>query len=156
MPHTVGWRPFDFPIPFSPMLIRINFLLGFGFLVMLLFYFGFTYLVIAPVAAFAPGWAGIVAGAAVLISVGLTVQILSMAMSGMAGIATYPAGPNAMAIASQAAIVGGHGALGFAATGWFGGGSPPTDAGLLLIAALYGAGVAIGVREWRQRTAVVR
>ncbi len=136
------------------MLIRINFLLGFGFLVMLLFYFGFTYLVIAPVAAFAPGWAGIVAGAAVLISVGLTVQILSMAMSGMAGVATYPDGPNAMAIASHAAIVCGHGALGFAASNWFGGGPPPADLGLLLIVALYASGVTMAVVEWRQRRAV--
>ena len=133
------------------MLIRINFLLGFGFLVMLLFYFGFTYLIIKPVSAFAPDWAGIAAGAAILLSVGLTVQILSMAMSGLAGIATHPHGPDAMAIASQAAIVGGHGALGFAASTWFAGGVPPTDASLLLICALYAAGVAIAVIAWRQR-----
>lgn len=135
------------------MLIRVNFLLGFGLLVMLLFYFGFTYLVIGPLSAIAPGWARVAGGAAVLLSVGLTVQILSMAMGGMKGVATYPDGPNAMAIASQAAIVAGHGALGFAGASWIDAGLPPGDAGLLLVVALYATGVSIAVLEWRHRNA---
>jgi hypothetical protein len=138
------------------MLTRINFLLGFGLLVMILFYFAFTYLVILPLSAFAPDWAGIAGGAAVLISVGLTVQFLSMAMGGMAGVATYPKGPNAMAITSQAAIVCGHGALGYAAAAWFAGAPPPNVLGIALIGALYAAGVGIGTAEWRQRTAGAR
>lgn len=135
------------------MLTRINYLLGFGLLVVLLFYFGVSYLVIAPLTAIAPGWVKPVAGAAVLIASGLTVQILSMAMGSMAGVATYPKGPNAMAIASQAATVCGHGALGYAAATWAGGGPPPSDPGLALVGALYAAGVAVGILEWRKRAA---
>lgn len=138
------------------MLTRINYLLGFGLLVVLLFYFGVTYLVIVPMSAIAPGWVKPVAGAAVLIAAGLTVQILSIVMSSMAGVATYPRGPNAMAIASHAAIVCGHGALGYAAATWAGGGPAPSESGLAFIGALYAAGVAIGFLEWRQRTAGTR
>jgi hypothetical protein len=134
------------------MLTRVNFLLGFGLLVVILFYIAFSHLAIAPLSALAPGWVKPIAGAAVLITAGLTVQILSMAMSGMAGVATYPKGPNAMAIASQAATVCGHGALGYAAAAWLGGGPPPSESGLALIGSLYAAGVAIAILEWRQRT----
>lgn len=149
-------RASQLPVPAPLMLIRINYLLGFGLLVVLLFYFGVTYLVIAPVSAIAPGWVKPVAGAAILIASGLTVQILSMAMSAMAGVATYPQGPNAMAIASQAAIVCGHGALGYAAATWAGGGPMPSEAGLALVGGLYAAGVALGLLEWRQRAAGTR
>lgn len=135
------------------MLTRVNYLLGFGLLVALLFYFGFRYLAIAPLSAFAPDWVKPVAGAAVLISAGLTVQILSMAMSSMAGVATYAKGPSALAIACQAAIVCGHGALGYALASWLGGGVPPQDSGLALIGALYASGVGAGIIEWRQRAA---
>lgn len=133
------------------MLTRLNFLFGFGLLVLLLFYFVFGFLVIPPLASVARDWAGPVAGAAVLISVGLTVQILAMAMSGLAGVATYERGPDALAIASQAALVCGHGALAYGAASWLGGGPPPAASGLALIAVLYAAGVAIGILEWRRR-----
>lgn len=133
------------------MLTRLNFLFGFGLLVLLLFYFVFGLLVIPSLAGVARDWAGPVAGAAVLISVGLTVQILAMAMSGLAGVATYERGPDVLAIASQAALVCGHGALAYAGARWLGGGAPPAASGLALIAALYAAGVAIGILEWRQR-----
>ncbi len=136
------------------MFTRINFLLGFGLLVMILFYFAFSYLVILPLSAIAPDWAGIAAGAAVLASVGLTVQILSIAMSKLAGVATYRQGPNASAIASQAAMVCGHGALGYAMASWLGGGPLPNDIALALIGAFYAAGVAIGIRDWRQHATV--
>ena len=132
------------------MFTRINFLLGFGLLVMILFYFAFSYLVILPLSVIAPDWAGIVAGAAVLASVGLTVQILSIAMSKLAGVATYRQGPNALAITSQAAMVSGHAALGYAMASWLGGRPLPNDFALVLIGALYAAGVAVGIMDWRQ------
>jgi hypothetical protein len=134
------------------MLTRVNFLLGFGLLVVILFYFAFAHLAIAPLSALAPDWVKPVAGAAVLITAGLTVQILAVAMSAMAGVATYPRGPNVLAIASQAATVCGHGALGYAAATWMGGGPPPPESGLALMGALYAAGVAMAIVEWRQRT----
>ena len=135
------------------MFTRINFLLGFGLLVILLFYFAFSYLVILPLSAIVPEWTGLAAGAAVLASVGLTVQILSVAMSKLAGVATYRQGPNALAITSQAAIVCGHGALGYAMASWLGGGSLPNDIGLAMTGVLYAIGVAIGIRVWRQQAA---
>lgn len=138
------------------MLTRINYLLGFGLLVALLFYFGVSYLVIVPVSEIAPGWVRPIAGAAVLIASGLTVQILSMVMSSMAGVATYPQGPSAMAMAGHAAIVCGHGALGYALATWAGGGPAPSDPGLALTGALYAGGVAIGFLEWRQRASGAR
>jgi hypothetical protein len=133
------------------MLTRLNFLLGAGLLVLLAFYFAFSYVVLGPLSSVAPGWVRPVAGAAVLISVGLTVQILSMVMNGLAGVASYERGPGPLALASQAALACGHGALGFAAAGWLKQGVPPADAGLLLVALLYAVGVALGVLEWRRR-----
>lgn len=135
------------------MFTRINFLLGFGLMILIGFYFGFRYLVIAPVAAVAPDWVTIVAGAAVLASLGFTVQILAQVMSGMAGIATYPQGPGGAAIASQAAFVCGHGALAYGLATWLGNGPPLTGAGVALVWALYLAGVATSMLEWRRRRA---
>ena len=148
---TASSLPFHFTVH---MFTRINFLLGFGLLVMILFYFAFSYLVILPLSVIAPGWARIAAGGAVLVSVGLTVQILSIAMSKLAGVATYPQGPNALAIASQGAIVCGHGALGYAMASWMDGGPLPGDIALALIGALYAAGVAIGIRDGREHATV--
>lgn len=135
------------------MFTRMNFLLGLGLLLLILFYFGFRYLVIAPVAAFAPNWAMVVAGAAVLASVGFTVQILAQLMGTLAGAASYPQRPNAAAIASQAAIVCGHGALAYGASAWLREGIPLTPGGLLLVGGLYLAGVGLGLVEWRMRGA---
>lgn len=135
------------------MLTRLNFLLGFGLMVLIAFYFGFRYLVVAPVSALAPGWTGIVGGAAVLASLGLTVQILTQAMSHFSGIATYPQGPGGLAIASQAALVCGHGALFYGLAAWLGEGPPLSVAGVGLVGALYLAGVALGIAEWRQEKA---
>jgi hypothetical protein len=73
-------------------------------------------------------------------------------MGNMAGVASYERGPDALAIASQAALVCGHGALAYAAAVWSGEGQLPAASGLLLITALYAAGVAIGILEWRRRT----
>lgn len=133
------------------MFTRINFLLGLGLTLLLLFYFGFRYLVVAPVTLLAPQWATPVAGAAVLAGLGFTVQILAQLMGTLSGAGSYPHGPNAAAMASQAAIVCGHGALVAGASAWLRHGVPPGTWGLLSIAVLYATGVAIGIVEWRRR-----
>jgi hypothetical protein len=133
------------------MFTRINFLLGTGLLVLLAFYFVFSFGVLGPLAGVAQGWVKPVAGAAVLISVGLTVQILAKVMGNMSGVASYERGPGPLALTSQAALVCGHGALAFATASWLREGPPPSNPGLLLVALLYAAGVAIAIVEWRQR-----
>lgn len=137
------------------MLTRINFLLGFGLLVAIGFYFAGSYLVILPLSSIAPNWAKPVAGLAVLVSLALTVQILSTVVSGMEGVASYKEtdGPGALAVTSQAAIVCGHAGLGYIAVAFFFGGKPVTEMQLLVVAALYVAGIAIAIQEWRQRNA---
>jgi hypothetical protein len=137
------------------MLTRINFLLGFGLLVAIGFYFAGSYLVILPLSSIAPNWAKPVAGLAVLVSLALTVQILSTVVSGMEGVASYKEtdGPGALAVTSQVAIVCGHAGLGYIAVAFFFGGKPVTEMQLLVVAALYVAGIAIAIQEWRQRNA---
>jgi len=140
------------------MFTRINFLLGFGLLVVIGFYFVGNYLVVLPLSYIAPNWVKPIAGLAVLVSLGLTVQILSMAVSGMEGVASYTEtdGPGALALTSQAAIVCGHAGLGYIAVAFFTGGKPVTELKLLVVAALYVAGIAIAIQEWRQRNAETR
>lgn len=137
------------------MLTRINFLLGFGLLVAIGFYFAGSYLVVLPLSSIAPNWVKPVAGLAVLVSLALTVQILSTVVSGMEGVASYKEtdGPSALALTSQAAIVCGHAGLGFIAVAFFSGGKSVTELQLLVVAALYVAGIAIAIQEWRQRNA---
>jgi hypothetical protein len=133
------------------MFTRINFLLGLGLTLLLLFYFGFRYLVVAPVAWIAPQWATPVAGIAVLAGLGFTVQILAQLIGTLSGAGSYPQGPNAVALASQAAIVCGHGAVVAGASAWLRHGVPPGAWGLASIAVLYATGVAIGIVEWKYR-----
>jgi hypothetical protein len=137
------------------MFTRINFLLGFGLLVAIGFYFVGNYLVVLPLSSIAPNWAKPIAGLAVLVSLGLMVQILSMVMSGMMGVASYTDsdGPGALALTSQAAIVCGHAGLGYIAVAFFSRERPVTELQLLVVAALYVAGVAIAIQEWRERNA---
>lgn len=137
------------------MLTRINFLLGVGLLVAIGFYFVGNYLVVLPLSSIAPDWVKPIAGLAVLVSLGLTVQILSMVMSGMMGVASYTDtdGPVALALTSQAAIVCGHAGLGYTAVAFFSWKRPVTELQLLVVAALYVAGIAIAIQEWRQRNA---
>ena len=131
------------------MFTRLNFLLGFGLMVLIAFYFGVRYLVIAPVSAVAPGWTTIAAGVAVLASLGLTVNLLAQVIGKLGGVATYPQGPNAPAVASQAALICGHGALAYGVAAGLGEGPPLTATGLALVGALYLAGVAIALLDWR-------
>lgn len=137
------------------MLTRINFLLGFGLLVAIGFYFVGNYLLVLPLSSIAPNWVKPMAGLAVLVSLALTVQILSMVMSGMMGVASYTDtdGPGALALISQAAIVCGHAGLGYTAVAFFSGDRPVTELQLLVVAALYATGIAIAIQEWRQRNA---
>jgi hypothetical protein len=132
---------------------RINFLLGLGLLIQIVFYFAGTYLIVLPVSAVAPGWAAPAAGAAVLVAVGVTVQLLSMAMSELRGVALYAQGehPGTLVFISQAAMILGHVALVWAAGALLLRGEPVSQTTLLYIAALYVAGAAAGIRDWRQR-----
>ena len=140
------------------MLTRINFLLGFGLLVAIAFYFAVTYLVVLPLSSIAPNWVKPIAGIAVLVSLALTVQILSTVMNGMMGVASYTETDNsgALALTSQAAIVCGHAGLAYIAVAFISRGKPVTELQLLVVAALYVAGIAIAIQEWRQRNAESR
>ena len=135
------------------MFARINFLLGLGLLIQITFYFAGVYLLIPPLSAIAPDWVKPAAGIAILAAVGVTVQLLSMAMSSLRGIALYAKGerPGTLALTSQAAMILGHIATIYAASGLLIGGEPVADARLLIIAALYFAGAAVAIHEWRQR-----
>ncbi len=137
------------------MLTRINFLLGFGLLVAIGFYFAGNYLVVLPLSSIAPNWVKPIAGLAVLVSLALTVQILSTVVSGMMGVASYTDtdGAGALALTSQAAIVCGHAGMGYTAVAFLFWERPITELQLLVVAALYVAGIVIAIQEWRQRNA---
>ena len=140
------------------MLTRMNFLLAFGLLVAIGFYFAGNYLIVWPLSHIAPTWIKPVAGVVVLASLALTVQILSSVMNGMMGVASYTDtdGFGALAVTSQAAIVCGHAGLGYIAADFFSREKPVTELQLLAVAALYLAGIAIAIQEWRQRNAEAR
>lgn len=133
---------------------RINFLLGLGMLILITFYFAGIYLLVLPLSAVAPDWVKFAAGVAILAAVGMTVQLLSMAMGSLRGIALYAKGerPRMLAFISQAAMIFGHLCTIYAANGLIAGGEPIADTQLLIIAALYIAGAALAVLEWRRRT----
>ena len=135
------------------MFARINFLLGLGLLIQITFYFAGVYLLVLPLSAFAPGLVQPVAGIAILAAVGVTVQLLSMAMSSLRGIALYAKGerPRIATFVSQAAMLVGHIGTIYAASGLIVGGEPISETKLLLIAVLYATGVAMGIYEWKQR-----
>jgi hypothetical protein len=140
------------------MFPRINFLLGVGFLAAIGFYFAGNYLIVWPLSHIAPNWVKPIAGVAVLASLALTVQILSMVMSNMMGVASYTDTDRAGALAftSQTAIVCGHAGLGYMAVAFFSDERPVTELQLLVVAALYVSGIAIAIQEWRQRKAEAR
>lgn len=135
------------------MFARINFLLGLGLLILITFYFAVVYLLVLPLSAFAPGWVKPAAGLAILAAVGVTVQLLSMAMSDLRGVSLYEKAerPGALALLSQAAIIFGHVGSIYVATGLLTTGEPIAEGRLLIIAALYLAGAALAIQEWRQR-----
>ena len=135
------------------MFARINFLLGLGFLIQITFYFAGVYLLVLPFSAIAPGLVQPVAGIAILAAVGVTVQLLSMAMSSLRGIALYAKDerPRIATFVSQAAMLVGHIGTIYAASGLIVGGEPISETKLLLIAVLYATGVAMGIYEWKQR-----
>ena len=140
------------------MFTRINFLLGFGVLVAIGFYFAGNYLVVLPLSIIAPNWVKPIAGVAVLISLALTVNILSSVMNGMMGVASYTDtdGPGALALTSQAVIVCGHASLAYIAVAYFSREKHVTELQLLVVEALYMAGIAIAIQEWRRRNADAR
>ena len=137
------------------MFPRLNFLLGVGLLVLIIFYLVGTYVVVGPLSQLAPGWARFAAGAVVLIAVGLTVQFLAKTMTDMSGVANYgpDSRPGPASFMSQAALALGH--LGVLAMlyGLLANDRPAPLVEVGVIALLYLAGVAIAVGEWRRRRA---
>lgn len=148
----VSWGPVVVEYPPS-VFARINFLLGLGLLIQITFYFAGVYLLVLPLSAFAPGLVKPVAGIAILAAVGVTVQLLSMAMSNLRGIALYAKGerPTMLTFLSQAVMLVGHIGTIYAASGLLVDGEPIAETKLLLIAAFYVTGVALGIHEWKQR-----
>ena len=135
------------------MFARINFLLGLGLLIQITFYFAGAYLLIPPLSAVAPGWVMPAAGIAILAGAGVTVQLLSMAMSSLKGIALYAKGERAglLAYLSQAITGLGHIGMICAAGNLILKGIPVASTPLLIVAALYATGAALAIHEWRQR-----
>ncbi|HKB81770.1 MAG TPA: hypothetical protein VKD04_01040 [Burkholderiales bacterium] len=135
------------------MFARINFLFAAGMLILITFYFAGVYLLVLPLSAVAPDWVKPASGIAILAAVGVTVQLLSVVMGDLRGVALYAKGERAgmLAFTSQAAIIFGHIAMIYAASGLLGRGEPITDERLLIVAALYLAGLALALHEWRQR-----
>lgn len=134
------------------MFTRINFLLGFGLLTAIAFYFIGSYLVVRPLSAVAPGWVKPVAGVFLLAALGFSVQILSMVQSGMDRIADPATVGLPTTVFSQLAFVCGHVGLAYALSGLLSATRPVADPELAVVAALYLAGVSIAIQRWRKRT----
>ena len=135
---------------------RINFLLGLGILILIAFYFAGIYLLVLPLSILAPGWVGPAIGLAILTAVGVTVQLLSMAMSNLRGIALFENGarPGVLAVLGQALLGIGHIGTVYAASSMLPAGEPIARSWLLILATAYIAGIALSIYEWRQRTRV--
>ncbi|MEO8158962.1 MAG: hypothetical protein ABI648_14285 [Betaproteobacteria bacterium] len=135
------------------MFARINFLLGLGLLIQITFYFAGVYLLVRPLSAFAPALVTPVAGIAILAAVGVTVQLLSTAMSDLRGVALYAEDERAgmLVYLSQAAMLVGHVGAIYFGTGLLVRGEPVTTLQLLMVAATYLVGSALGVVELRRR-----
>lgn len=133
------------------MFTRINFLLGFGLLTAIAFYFIGSYVVVRPLSGFAPGWVRPVAGIFILAALGLTVQILSMVQSGMDRVADPGVVGMPATVFSQIAITCGHAGLGYTLYGFLSGLRPVADPELAVAAALYLAGLVVAIRNWRRK-----
>ena len=131
----------------------MNFLLGLGLLILLAFYAAGAYLLLPLLEMSAPAWVKPAGGIAVLAAVALTVQLLSVAMGSLRGIALYKAGEHAgpLAYLGQGALILGHAVALYAAQTWFADGLPPAPTRLLCIVALYAGGAGLAYLEWRSR-----
>jgi hypothetical protein len=135
------------------LITRLNFLLGLGFLIVIGFYFVGRYAIVFPLSFLIPSWTRPVAGFAVLLGLGLTVQLLAISMGKFAGVASYPSGKTmgSLSMVSQIALACGHAGLIYSARGIILDNYPVSEMQLFVIASLYGAGVLIAIQEWRQR-----
>ncbi len=140
------------PDKLTNMFTRINFLLGFGLLITIAFYFIGNYVVARPLAVIAPGWVKPISGVFILAALGLTVQILSMVQSRMDRIADPATVGISATVFSQLVIVCGHAGLAYALSGFLSGKQPVADPELAVVAALYLAGVMIAIQRWRKKT----
>lgn len=140
----------------EPLFARINFLAGLGMLVLAAFYFVGVYLILVPVSHFAPAWGSYLAGAIVLIAMGITVQSLASAMSGFAGVARYVSGRSSVPLffAAQVALICAHALTIYSVASLVAEYPPASNIQLLLTVALYATGVALALYEWKQRTAL--
>lgn len=135
------------------MLPRLNFLFGLGLLIVIAFYLLGRYVVVAPLVSLLPSLAKPVAGLMVLAGVGLTVQLLAMAMGKLSGVASYgdTQAPGRLTLISQASLLCGHVGMIYAAIRLFHDEHPVSVAQILIAATLYGTGVVLAIHEWRQR-----
>jgi len=131
----------------------MNFLLSLGLLILLAFYAAGAYLLLPLLEVSAPAWVKPAGGAAVLAAVALTVQLLSVAMGSLRGVALYKPGERAGSLAylGQGAMIAGHAVALYAAENWVADGLPVAPARLLLVVALYAGGIALAYLEWRSR-----
>jgi len=131
----------------------MNFLLSLGLLILLAFYAVGAYLLLPLLEMSVPAWVKPAGGIAVLAAVALTVQLLSVAMGSLRGIALYKPGEHAglLAYLSQLALILGHAVVLYAARTWFVDGLPPAPIRLLFIVGLYAGGTGLAYLEWRSR-----
>jgi uncharacterized RDD family membrane protein YckC len=128
-------------------------LLGLGLLIVIAFYLLGRYVFVAPLTYLLPSLAKPVAGLFVLAGVGLTVQLLAMAMGKLSGVASYGKGqaPGVLTLISQITLLCGHVGMFYAAIRLFHYEHPISVPQILVAATLYGTGVVLAIHEWRQR-----
>jgi hypothetical protein len=130
---------------------RINILIAAAALTVMTFYLLGRYLIVAPVARIWPDWAGYAAGAAILVGLMLTVQVLAKVMDRFRKLAvsaaTRPMGT--LGISAQGSITAGHLAAVYGIYGMLS--DTGTSLSFLLSAFLYAAGLFFALNDWRRR-----
>lgn len=133
------------------MIYRINFLLAAAALTVMMFYLLGRYLIVAPVSRLWPDWAGYAAGAAILVALMLTVQILAKVMDRFQKLAVSAAARpmGTLGISAQGSMTAGHLAAVYGIYGMLS--DTGTYLSFLLAAFLYAAGLLCASKDWRRR-----